>query len=101
MIKDTPALLKIVAKQHDEQLSIIGKKNRDYAGSNPFENFETTADFASISMDQSFLYQIVNKVTRAKNLLSKPASVENESLEDTLIDLANYTNLWLAYRMNK
>jgi hypothetical protein len=98
MIKDTAALLKIVDRQHKEQLALISKKNSDYSKEGPFENFEATAKYAGISLDQAFLFHLVNKMTRAKNLLTKEASVESEPLEDTLQDMANYANLWLASR---
>jgi hypothetical protein len=98
MIANTSALLEIIAKQHSEQYNLVSKKNQDYSNEGPFENFEATAKYANITIDQAFLFHLVNKMTRAKNLLSKDASVTDEPLEDTLMDMANYANLWLAYR---
>jgi len=91
-------LLGQIASQHDAQHAMVGKKNTDYSGVGAFENFTQTAASAGVSVDTVFLFHIVNKVNRAKTLISKKGKANNEPLEDTLMDMANYANLWLAYK---
>lgn len=98
MLLSTEELLRQIQFQHEKQYALIDRKNRDYAGTGPFENFTATAEAAGISTDRAFLFHLVNKITRAKTLLMKKPDVANEPLEDTLMDMANYVNLWLAYR---
>lgn len=95
-------LLRQIALQHDQQHTMIMKKNTDYSGGDAFENFTQTAASAGVSVDTVFLFHLVNKMNRAKTLISRKGKANNEPLEDTLMDMANYANLWLAYKnLNK
>lgn len=64
-------------------LNLYKKKNADYGNS-----------FAEVYKDLGFesgLVQILHKVNRIKGIYNKgKAEVENESIRDSLIDLANY-----------
>jgi hypothetical protein len=94
---DQISLLYDIEQQQNKQLDIIKKKNSDYAKVNPFENFQVTAHFANLETKNAFVFHMANKLTRIKNLLTKEPSVVEESVEDTLNDLANYCQLMLAY----
>ena len=88
------AILKQMGEIHD-------KKRQDYASNNdPLGNFRE-AEKLGISPLQSIMIRLTDKYTRACNLVRKNgnAAVKNESLADTLLDLANYSVLaLLAYR---
>ena len=66
----------------DELTEIYRKKNHDYGDSfhKSFEEFGLT--MAAIRMS--------DKINRFKALLKTPQEVEDESIRDTVMDLANY-----------
>lgn len=66
-----------------EKLNLIYKaKNKDYGNSfsKQFEEYGITS--SAIRIEDKFL--------RFKNLIKNEAEVKDESIEDTLLDLANY-----------
>lgn len=75
------------------------KKNNDYAGENdPFRNFKMPAQFGFATVEQGFLTRMVDKVSRISTFVQKgELSIKEESVQDTLIDLATYSILMLAY----
>lgn len=74
------------------------KKNEDYAtDSNPFFNFDIVEKMMSIfdnDRDKVFAHFVANKYSRLATLLNSDKPPNNESIEDSLVDLANYTILW-------
>lgn len=79
---------------------IHAKKNSDYAAKgSPFENFERSAELMSwFSRDEDlpFVCLIGTKLARIATLRSKTDKPNNESLEDSLLDLSTYCILWYA-----
>ena len=91
----------------EEIASIHSTKNQDYAGvgGDPLSNFKLTERFG-VSPEAGVLTRLSDKVERVYNLFKKESSGEgpavvNESLEDTLKDLANYALLLLCVRYDK
>ena len=81
------------------RLDLIQKKRNDYAGeNNVFSNFEDTAKQMNMTTEQVFLFWVTIKKQRLANLLLNSKTPKNESLEDTLVDLANYCDLFAIYR---
>jgi len=81
------------------RLDLIQCKRNDYAGEgNVFSNFEDTSKQMNMTLDQVFLFWITIKKQRLANLLLSCKTPKNESLEDTLVDLANYCDLFAIYR---
>jgi hypothetical protein len=81
------------------RLELIQKKRNDYAGElNVFSNFEETARQMEMTVEQIFLFWITIKRQRLANLLLNCKTPKNESLEDTLNDLANYTDLFAIWK---
>lgn len=69
------------------------RKNADYANdSDPYSNFAFAADFATIPKLQVYLTLIGIKAARLIEL-AKGKEPKNESLNDTLLDLAVYAAL--------
>lgn len=76
-----------------KQLEIIKSKSHDYAGEDDtLSNFKTAGANAGITTQQQILSLIATKVARLGNLL-KGKEPNNESIDDTVIDMANYVFL--------
>lgn len=79
-------------------------KNADYSTEdNPLQNFDVSSILVSFfknPKDQVFASIIGIKLGRLAVLLSGKTP-NNESINDTFIDLANYVILWKCYRGRK
>lgn len=71
----------ITKEMHEVYLA----KNSDYGNS----IHDTYEKYGMIS----FLVRMEDKMNRLRSLLSKAANVQDEKIEDTLLDLANYSVL--------
>ena len=71
----------------EEMYKIYKMKNEDYGSSVS----DTYKDFGIVS----FWVRIQDKVNRLKTLTKKESLVKDEKIEDTLLDLANYSILAL------
>lgn len=92
-------------------LDLSVRKNQDYArpGESPndpfavFKNFRRAELLGICTTEQGFLVRMTDKFCRLTNLL-KPgteAEVKDESVEDTMLDIINYTCLLAAYLRTK
>lgn len=81
------------------------KKNEDYADpNNPFSNFDVSEYLISIfksNRDKTFVWPIATKLARLATLLNSDRVPNNESIEDTFIDIANYVLLWRSDYLNR
>lgn len=79
-----------VAKMRNTLVS----KADDYAGQEDrLRNFKQVAELSGTGWQQAAFVHISTKVSRISNLLSSGVAPSNESLEDSILDLANYTVL--------
>jgi hypothetical protein len=75
-------------------------KRRDYTTNpsvNNHENFERSAELISWfnnKRDQPYVCLIGTKLARLASLLSDGRKPNNESIDDTFLDLINYCALW-------
>ena len=73
-------------------------KNEDYANSdNPFSNFDISEYLClqfKTDRDKVFVWPIATKLARIANLLNNSNTPNNESIQDSLVDIANYVILW-------
>lgn len=75
----------------------IMSKNKDYAGDgDPFRNFNSS-EFVGVPIPRAILVRMMDKMARISNLLDKEATVKEESIEDTLLDLIGYAAILKAY----
>lgn len=85
----------------DKIKTIHEKKNADYAAiGSPYENFTRSAELQSWfanSIDKSFAVLVGTKLARLSTLLNSGNEPNNESIEDSFLDLATYCILWSAY----
>lgn len=92
--------------EYHEQLTkrmtkITRAKNADYTGAtgdDPFSNFSRVSDLGVCSTEQGFMVRILDKYMRINSFVQLGSlQVKDESVEDTLLDLANYCLLFLGY----
>lgn len=85
----------------DKMRDIHAKKNADYAQEySPFENFERSALISSwfeSDDDKVYVVLISTKLARLATLLNKNGKPNNESIEDSFLDLTTYCGLWASY----
>ncbi len=81
-----------------DMAALVGKKANDYADdSNVYSNFEGAARLTGSTVEEVFHTVIGIKMERLRQLVGG-TEPNFESLEDTLMDAANYLALWLGYR---
>ena len=87
----------------NECIEISRKKNADYTGKNndPFSNF-SSVEVLGISAEQGFLTRMFDKFKRISSFVENgELQVKDESVKDTLRDLANYSCLLAGYIESK
>lgn len=88
---------KYIEQTYHDALAIVAKKNKDYATDvDPFKNFKLSS-LVGVSPARAILVRISDKMARVVNLLEKPASVKDETVEDTIVDMINYLAILKAY----
>ena len=82
-------------------VQLSAKKNADYANENdPFQNFRV-CEALGIPAEVGLIVRMSDKLMRASNLISREAEVKDESILDTLSDLANYAMILRMYLEQK
>lgn len=79
-------------------------KNADYTGGSgdPFANFKIVEHVGICSAEQGFLTRMMDKMQRLSSFVANNRlHVTNESVADTLLDLANYSILFAGYLQAK
>jgi hypothetical protein len=78
----------------EEMKGIMMRKGDDYAASSDrLSNFKMAGPIAGMTAEQNCLSLMATKVARLGQLISSNKGPRNESVHDSLIDLANYTVL--------
>lgn len=88
----------------DHMLSIAKAKNADYTGASndPFANFRLVEEIGICSVEQGMLTRMSDKLSRLASFTKQGTlQVKDESVTDTLLDLANYCILFAAYLEDK
>jgi hypothetical protein len=81
-------------------VQITKAKNADYTGTSddPFANFSVCENLGIAKTEQGFLVRMTDKMSRINSFVQKGVlEVKDESIEDTLLDLANYCILMSGY----
>lgn len=87
-----------------KMVEITKVKNADYSGGSedPFYNFTRVEAVGFCTTEQGFLTRMFDKFSRIASFVSKGVlHVKDESIEDTLFDLANYCILFAGYIKHK
>ncbi len=72
---------------------IIFKKGNDYANEDRLSNFKLAGGICGLKAEQNCLSLIATKVARLGVLLNTDKEPNNESIQDSVLDLANYSIL--------
>lgn len=75
------------------QETILLAKGDDYSTEDRLSNFKNVANIVNITPEQSCLVLVATKVARLGVLFNSSTGAKNESINDSVIDLANYTFL--------
>jgi hypothetical protein len=95
---DTQEFLRHLEKTFSICLGIARKKNADYAeDGDPFKNFKMSEQ-VGVDPARALLVRMSDKLSRISGLIDRTAQVDDESLNDTLMDLINYAAILMAYK---
>lgn len=79
-------------------ISIMDAKKNDYAeNSNRYSNFEESAKIAGIKPEQAIITLMGVKVARLRQLTVNNKEIKNESINDSILDLINYSLILGGY----
>lgn len=90
----------LIAQMLGKIQAIHDKKNQDYSAAGYYENFERAAELISWfnkDEDKTFVNHIATKLARLATLLNSDREPNNESIDDSFLDLATYCLLWATY----
>ena len=86
-------------------LDLMQRKNHDYAGSKgnePFANFTRTEAMGITTTEKAMLVRMLDKMSRLSSFTeSGEFKVQDEKLQDTILDMINYSILFYAYLSEK
>lgn len=88
----------------ERMAEIVKIKNADYTANNddPFSNFSTVEKLEICNTETGFLVRMNDKFARLRSFVKNGSLlVKDESVEDTLLDMANYCILFSAYIKSK
>ena len=89
-------------KTTDFLVSIVSKKNKDYSVPNDaFANFKLCDTMGICKTDEGIVVRMSDKFQRIVNLLHKENAVKDETIKDSLLDLANYSIILYLYLNEK
>ena len=84
---------KVLEGFQKEMASLLEKKGNDYSNVDCLSNFKSTAQITQQKPESTVLTMIGIKVARLGVLLNAGKDVKNESIKDSILDLANYAFL--------
>lgn len=90
-------IMNAIKKTYDDGISLIEKKNADYAKSDDFFRNFRSASIVGLNPDRAMLVRILDKIARVSNLLDNQAQVGDEAITDTVLDAINYLAILKAY----
>lgn len=92
--------LKFIEKINKSGIDLLKSKGFDYANGNDIlKNFKQMNQMINIlevdmtKVEGTHIYYLLLKIQRLCNLLFSNKIAKNESIQDTLLDLRNYTDL--------
>ena len=101
----TNELLELHNKLTKQSYDLMKKKNHDYSGKNgtePFANFTRAEAMGITTTEKGILVRLLDKMSRLSTFTDAGVfKVEDEKLEDTILDMINYSILFYAYVQQK
>lgn len=100
---DKEDFLNAFVESTHQMIDLARRKNNDYTASeDPFDNFNAVEVLGICKAETGVLVRMTDKYKRLISLLNgKEQMVLDESIDDTLLDLANYAVLLRLVRRNK
>lgn len=90
--------LKKFKETTDLLVSIVSKKNQDYSvPDDAFANFRLCDTMGICKTEEGIVVRMSDKFQRIVNLLHKENAVKDETINDSLLDLANYSLILYLY----
>lgn len=80
-------------KMINKMAEVMMSKGNDYANLDRLSNFKTAGAIVGVSPEINCLSLIATKVARLGVLLNSKEAPNNESIRDSVLDLANYAVL--------
>lgn len=77
----------------EQMKSILLSKGDDYANADRLSNFKLAGNICGLNPELNCLSLIATKVARLGVLLNSTSKPNNESIQDSVLDLANYALL--------
>lgn len=77
----------------EQMKGVLLSKGNDYANADRLSNFKLAGTICGLTPELNCLSLIATKVARLGVLLNTESKPNNESIEDSILDLANYTLL--------
>ena len=102
-VKNQEDFITRLEQLYKNNVDISRRKNADYASDNdPFANFRA-CETLGIKAEIGILVRMTDKLSRVSNIIAKDGDtqVKDESILDTLSDLANYAMILRMYIENK
>jgi hypothetical protein len=84
---------KYFEKMVSDMRSMLFKKGNDYANTDRLSNFKLAGSICGLTPELNALSLIATKVARLGVLLKSDSKPNNESIQDSVLDLANYSIL--------
>ena len=85
---------KLIKECFEQRMEIMRKKSEDYSnGKDVLSNFKGSGANIGLTAEMQILSLISTKVARLSVLLKSDKVPQNESIDDSIKDLANYTDL--------
>lgn len=98
-------LLDIHKQLCNNALFLMEKKNHDYSGKSgvePFANFTRVESMGITTTEKAMMVRMLDKISRLSSFCeSGEFKVSDEKLEDTILDVINYSVLLYAYVNSK
>lgn len=98
-------LLKCHTELTKKAHELMKRKNADYAGrsgSEPFANFTRCESMGICTTEAGMLVRMTDKLSRLSSFVEAGVfQVQDESLEDTCVDIINYAILFHSYIQDK
>lgn len=92
-------LLSYMREATAKMVATAEKKNADYTGgaADPFANFMVVEQLDVVSAETGILVRLTDKFMRVRSFIKKGVlQVKDETVEDTLLDMANYCLIMAA-----
>lgn len=88
-------LLELHARMAQQALALLSAKSQDYARyDDPFINLRMAAELSGVGIERVALQYLAQKLVRLRNVCDNGAvAVKGELVEDTLMDIINYSVL--------